>query len=206
MKAILFLNGKEPKLSQLTKQHLNQFSLRIATDGAYNYLKNNDIKIDIVIGDMDSVAQNAENEKPTFITITDQNTTDFEKALQYLIENNYNEVVVFGANGKHSDHFLGNLSAAIQFNDKLRITFIDKYFKYFFLTKNKPNIFDDVQGKIISLFPFHEAKNITTKGLEFPLQHEDLHIEHQIGIRNKAIENQIEITFTEGNLLIFIQQ
>ncbi len=206
MKALLFLNGKKPKFSYFTTDFFNTFSLRIATDGAYNYLKNSDIKIDIVIGDMDSVTQNAEKENPTFIRIADQNTTDFEKALQYLIENSYKEVAIFGANGKHSDHFLGNLSAAIQYKDNLKITFFDKHFRYFFLTKNQANIFDEVQGKIISLFPFHEAENITTKGLEFALQHEDLHIQKRIGIRNKAIQNQIEITFTAGNLLIFIQQ
>ncbi|MEJ6675688.1 MAG: thiamine diphosphokinase, partial [Polaribacter sp.] len=45
---------------------------------------------------------------------------------------------------------------------------------------------------------------VTTKGLQYPLNREDLVFGKRIGTRNKAIENQIEIHFKTGNLFVFV--
>ena len=80
--------------------------------------------------------------------------------------------------------------------------FFDNHGSYFLAAKKItiPNC----KHKTISLVPFPKAKEITTKGLQYSLNKEDLVFGKRIGTRNKAIENEVEINFKSGNLFIFI--
>ena len=66
-------------------------------------------------------------------------------------------------------------------------------------------IFPIEKNKIVSLFPFPLATEVYTKGLQYPLKGHKLDLNY-ISVRNKALEDQIEITFKKGALLIFIEQ
>ena len=114
----------------------------------------------------------------------------------------YKQVDVFGASGKQQDHFLGNLNAAYKFKESLTITFYDNYSTYSFISS--PFKINNILGKTISLFPFPEAKGIITKGLKYPLNNEDLNLLDRIGTRNIASENEIEITYVSGHLILFV--
>lgn len=195
----LFLNGMAPR----KLPNLKQFNKVYCTDGAYNYLKKNDVKVDVVSGDFDSIKPDEISSDTEVIITSDQNYTDFEKALNIIKERNFNEVHIYGSSGMEHDHFLGNLSTGLKFKDELTLIFFDDY-SYFFFADKKTNL-NNYQGRIISLYPFPLAKNITTSGLKYPLQNEDLNLAQRIGIRNEAISNEVSIEFTEGNLLIFIK-
>jgi thiamine pyrophosphokinase len=86
----------------------------------------------------------------------------------------------------------------------MKLCFYDNYGRYYFLHKLRQNRIESVLGKTISLIPIPEAKEISTTGLMFPLEKENLNFGKRIGTRNFAIESEIEIHFTEGDLLIFI--
>ena len=73
----------------------------------------------------------------------------------------------------------------------------------YFLAKNKTNITNCLQ-KTISLVPFSKTEGIETAGLEYPLNKETLLFGNRIGTRNKAVKNNVLITFKTGNLFIFI--
>jgi len=198
-KALLFLNGKIPKKNILP---ISKYQLIICTDGAYNSLKKTNIPIKIVIGDLDSLDSSVP-ENITLIKIEDQNTTDFDKALQYLVENNFSEVDILGGNGKESDHYLGNLSSALQFKNKIKICFYDKHYKSFFADNS--TIIHDILNKKVSLFPFPIAENVKTKGLKYCLFDEVLELGNRIGTRNIAIENSFHLQFSNGNILLFLE-
>lgn len=196
-KAFLLLNGEPPK--QLPD--LTNYYFICATDGAYQYLKKNNIKVDLLCGDFDSI-----DEIPTDIEVINtpnQDFTDFEKALKIVVEKGFTKVDVYGASAKEQDHFLGNLNSALVFKHQLIITFFDDYQRYF-LAKSKEKI-KLKKGSIVSLVPFPKAKNIITKGLQYPLHKEDLVLGKRIGTRNMSIANEIEISFESGELFIFIE-
>lgn len=195
-KAFLLLNGKAPN----KLPNLNSYDFICVTDGAYNHLLNLNIKPNLVCGDFDSITEIPKN--ITTIHTPNQNFTDFDKALQLIKNKGFKAVDIYGASGKEPDHFLGNIHTALQYKNNLNLTFFDNYGSYFFIenyfkTKN-------VLGKTVSLIPFFEAKNITTKGLQYSLKKEDLTFGKRIGTRNKATKDEIEISFSEGNLLVYI--
>ena len=201
-KALLFINGVPPENLPDT---IN-YSLIACSDGAFHYLKEKNFpleKLDFISGDFDSHSGKDEtiyHEK--FIFTPDQNKTDFEKSLEIIKERGYKEVDVYGGSGGEMDHFLGNLTVAFIFKDDLKITFFDDHSHYFFA----PNILvlNDVKNKLISLYPFPKAENITTKGLKWSLIKENLEITNRIGTRNFAQENSVTIEFDTGNLVVFI--
>lgn len=206
-KALLFINGDSPK----TIPNLSGYDLIACTDGAFHYLKQLKFhldKLDFISGDFDShkneeeIIQQAQNHQFEIIETPDQNKTDFHKALEIIIEKGFDNVDVYGGSGGEQDHFLGNLSVAFAFKDKVDLQFFDDHSSYYFIPK-KITI-SDVKGKMISLMPFPIAKNIETKGLKWPLYKEDLILGERIGTRNIAENKDVTIKYKQGDLLIFV--
>ena len=206
-KALLFINGDSPK----TIPNLSGYDLIACTDGAFHYLKELNFpleKLDFISGDFDShkieeeIIQQAQNHSFEIIETPDQNKTDFHKALELILEKSFENIDVYGGSGGEQDHFLGNLSVAYAFKDKLNLQFFDEYSSYYFIPKNFS--ISDVKGKMISLMPFPIAKNIETKGLKWPLNREDLMLGERIGTRNIAENKDVTIKYNQGDLLIFV--
>ena len=206
-KALLFINGDSPK----TIPNLSGYDLIACTDGAFHYLEQLKFpldKLDFISGDFDShkieeeIIQQAQNHSFEIIETPDQNKTDFHKALELILKKGFENIDVYGGSGGEQDHFLGNLSVAYAFKDKLNLQFFDEYSSYYFIPKNFS--ISDVKGKMISLMPFPIAKNIETKGLKWPLNQEDLILGERIGTRNIAENKDVTIKYKKGDLLIFV--
>lgn len=195
-KAFLLLNGETPKKIP----GLSNYDIICAADGAYKYLEKNNIIPDFIAGDLDSLKEIPKNIE--VIHTPNQDFTDFDKILNILFDKGYTQIDIYGASGKEQDHFLGNLHTAIQWKNKLNLTFFDEY-SYFFLADKSTEI-TNCKDKIVSLLPLPITKNITTKGLQYSLNNEDLQFGERIGTRNKAIKNEVSITFESGELFIFI--
>ncbi|PQJ75983.1 thiamine diphosphokinase [Polaribacter gangjinensis] len=195
-RVFLLLNGEVP----ISFPNIANYSLICATDNAYKELQKRNIKPDFISGDFDDDFQIPKDIE--VIRTPNQDFTDFDKILQILVDKGYKNIDVYGASGKEQDHFLGNLHTAICFKNRLEITFFDNYGTYF-LAKKNTNITNCLH-KIISLVPLPKATNICTSGLQYPLHNEDLLFGKRIGTRNKAIENEVSISFEEGELVVFI--
>lgn len=202
LKALLFINGTPPKNLPKT----GGYDVVACTDGAFHYLKENNFSLEIldfISGDFDSHTGSDENiyhEK--FIFTPDQEFTDFQKALDILKNKGVKKVDVYGGSGGEQDHFLGNLHVAFLFRDELEITFFDEVSTYFFIPKKFE--ISNVEGKMISLLPFPKVENLVTDGLNWELRNEELDLTKRVGTRNFAKENAVKISYTKGDLLIFI--
>ncbi len=201
--AILFLNGTvdlEFCANYISENHSNLPV--VCADGSFNKIqksKNLYPKIIKVIGDFDSIVC---PEGELFEIDHNQNTTDFEKCLDYLIKNEYEEVFVFGVSEGEMDHFIGNMSTALKYNEKIEIEFIDKYSRYFFIAKNFS--VDGVIGKMFSVMPFGIVENIHYNGLKYPFDGQNMALGAMIGTRNYAVEDTVTISYARGNILLFI--
>lgn len=197
-KAVLFINGCPPQ----DFPNIITYSLVGCTDGAFHYLNKYQSMLDFIIGDLDSINKIIINNSSKFLIREDQNKTDFEKALEYLLERNIEQVDVFGATGLEQDHFLGNISVAMKFFKKIHITFFDSFGSFFFVKKQSQHKVR--KGANISLIPIKKVKKIITTGLMYQLNSSNLEFGNLIGIRNQSIEENINISFKKGKLLLFI--
>ena len=202
--ALLFINGTPPKNLPNTEG----YAIIACTDGAFHYLKEKNFsleKLDFISGDFDSHSgfdENIYHEK--FIFTPDQNFTDFQKALDILKNKDVKKVDVYGGSGGEQDHFLGNLHVAFLFKDLMEITFYDEFSSYFFIPKDF--VINNVEGKMVSLLPFPKVENLVTDGLNWELKNEDLEITKRIGTRNFATKSTVKISYSDGDLLVFIGQ
>ena len=202
--ALLFINGTPPRNLPNTEG----YAIIACNDGASHYLKEKNFsleKLDFISGDFDShsgIDENIYHEK--FIFTPDQNFTDFQKALDILKNKDVKKVDVYGGSGGEQDHFLGNLHVAFLFKDLMEITFYDEFSSYFFIPKDFE--INNVEGKMVSLLPFPKVENLVTDGLNWELKNEDLEITKRIGTRNFATKSTVKISYSDGDLLVFIGQ
>ncbi len=201
-KAILFINGVPPEKLPETEN----YSLIACSDGAFNYLKEKEFpldKLDFISGDFDSHKGSDDDiYSQKFIYTPDQDKTDFEKSVEIIGQKGICSIDVYGGSGGEMDHFLGNLTVALRFKNRMQITFYDEFSMYFFAPSHL--VLKNVQGKMISLFPFPLAESVSTEGLNWSLNKEDLAITGRIGTRNFASEDQVIINFEKGDLVVFV--
>ena len=201
-KTLLFINGDAPK----TLPDLDVYTMIACTDGAFHYLQ--DLKfpmenLDFISGDFDSHSGSDENlYDDKFIYTPDQEKTDFHKALEIIAEKGFKNIDVLGGSGGEQDHFLGNLTVAYSFKENLNIKFDDEFSEYFFIPKSVT--LKNIKNKLVSLYPFPTAENVSTKGLNWPLANENLSITSRIGTRNFAVEDDVLIEYAKGDLLVFL--
>ncbi|AFJ90482.1 thiamine diphosphokinase [Blattabacterium sp. (Blaberus giganteus)] len=199
----LFLNGETPPFLE---KKFSFYKKIFAVDGAFYYLNRYGISVDYVIGDFDSLSISKKDVplETLLLKTYDQRYTDFDKALNIIYHKGFLNINVWGASGMEQDHFLGNLSTALKYKKKLSIIFHDKHHFYFF--SDKKTSFYHKKNKKVSLFPFPKVEGLYTYGLKYSIKKGLLKIGKNIGIRNEAYSQRIEINYKKGELLIFIER
>ncbi len=204
MRAAIFLNGTEPS-SKLTKRLLGDRCHIIAADGGANYLHKKRIVPDVIIGDMDSVnmktAEHFKRSGVSFIRINEQETTDFEKSLNYCRSEGFENVAVLGAASERPDHTMNNFSVMKRFSKFLDVRMFSEEFEIFFADKNTE--FSYRRNETLSMMAMPKATGIVTRGLKYPLNNETLEFGKREGSLNESVSESISINYKSGSLLIF---
>ena len=202
--ALIIANGASCS-EELLGQLLEWSPLVVVLDSAIERVLNLGIKIDVLIGDFDNNFDPyyyAEQQFPMeVIHVADQDSTDLEKAFNYLIERKIYAANVVWATGKRADHTITNMTNIVRYKDKMKIVLYDDYSKIFRL----PNHYKKWYPKdtIISLIPIGTVEGITTQNLRYPLANETLTLGYRTGSSNTVNEDGIvEITYEGGDLLM----
>lgn len=202
--ALIIANGAscEP---ELLGQLLEWSPLVVVLDSAIERVMHLDIKIDVLLGDFDRDFDPEiykTKQYPLEIVHTpDQNKTDLEKALDYLIERKIPSVNIVWATGKRADHTITNLTNIVRYRDLIKIVILDDHSKIFLL----PNKFEKwyTAGTPISLIPIGVVKGIQSQNLVYPLANDTLTIGYRTGSSNAvASDGLVTIEHSEGDLLL----
>ena len=114
-KCIILANGKPPRKNIIMYFRKNGYNKLICADGGANSALKMNLIPDVIIGDMDSISNDAIRKfrkTSRFISIKRQNDTDVEKCLKYIIKNGYTDVLLTGVTGSQLDHTICNELAA----------------------------------------------------------------------------------------------
>jgi len=203
-RAIIFLNGKLPEEKLMSKYKVSQF-YKICADGAANSLIKTNISPDIILGDLDSITKDVsnyyKNKGIEILKISEQETTDFEKSLNYGISEGFSDFIIFGAISERPDHTFNNFSVAKRYYDSIKLLFIDTTFEIEFITGKIK--FDYRKNHTVSLLPFPLAEKVKTTGLKYKLNYEDLELGVREGTLNVSSAKKVSIEFNSGDLLLF---
>ncbi len=204
MQALIFLNGRLPS-TKIIKKFIHKNTLIIAADGGVNRIKKIKVPVQFIIGDMDSISARSlkyfKSKKTEFVIIKEQETTDFEKTLNFCLKKKIKDVTVFGATGMRPDHTLNNYSILKRYYKKINVVMVTDEFDIFYLPKRFS--FNYKSDETVSLMAMPIAEGIKTKGLMYPLNNETLKFGKREGTLNKSTSDKVIISFKTGDLLIF---
>ncbi|MBB1139873.1 thiamine diphosphokinase [Myroides sp. WP-1] len=202
--ALIIANGAACS-QDLLDQLLEWSPFIVVLDEAIERVIALNIKVDVLIGDFDrnfDPTPYLEQQYPLEIVhSTDQETTDLEKALNFLLEKGIKAANVLWATGKRADHTFTNITTLIKYRDTMKIVILDDYSKIFRLPSTYKKWY--TKDTILSLIPVGQANGITTTNLKYPLNQEDLILGIRTGSSNSVVEDGIvSITYESGDLLL----
>ncbi len=206
--ALIIANGASCKF-ELLQQLLGWSPFVVVLDGAIRRVSDLGIKVDVLLGDFDEdEIETGQIEKDQFpieiIHTPDQNKTDLEKGIEFLIERGFPAVNIVWATGQRMDHSLANVFNLIKYKDQIKLVMFDDNSKIIPLNA-LPQTFEKwyEAGSVISLIPLPSAKGIYTTNLKYNLKDGILEIGVQLGNSNEAETSGIvSLSYETGELLL----
>lgn len=202
--ALLIANG-EACTYELLGQLLEWSPTVIVLDGAANRVMDLGVKMDIILGDFDSLKGKEKilerYQDVKFIHTPDQNKTDLDKGIEYLIKEGFPAVNIVWATGLRADHTITNLTNIVKYKNEIDIVMFNDNSKIFPLGSTFKKCYP--QGTPISIIPIGKSTGITTSGLKYNLDNDYLELGSRTGSSNETkADGFIEITHQQGHLLL----
>jgi len=203
-KALLICNGETT--ARWLRPLIKETNFILAADGGANKALAAGIVPDAVIGDLDSVSPRTRRflKDVPFIHVKRQDNTDLEKALDWLVKQNFTDCMIVGATGGRLDFTLGNILAALPYVTQINIEFLGPTWRLIPLVHTYR--FYARKGARCSLIPLTPCQSVTLTGVKYRVTNENWDARH-IG---RTLSNQItaaksEIRFSEGTMLLYIE-
>jgi thiamine pyrophosphokinase len=178
--------------------------------GVFNLLKR-EIKPAICFGDFDSVS----SEELIYIKSRveelkqyqpEKNETDMELALNWALEQNPEEIRMFGATGGRLDHLFANVQLLIDpllKGKHANIYLIDRYNCMNLKGPGSYTLHKKAVEKYISFVPVTlNVRDLTLEGFKYPLKNRHISIGSTLCISNELISDDGTFSFSEGILIV----
>lgn len=168
----------------------------IAVDGGYERAVAAGLKVEIAIGDFDSLGYIPECEK---ITLTpEKDETDMAVALQYAVDHGADRIYICGALGGRLDHTIANIQNLTRFCDRAHLTIVSDDCMVD-VVRNGSRSFG--RCKYLSVFAVGTARGVNLIGTKYTLENAVLTDNFPLGVSN-AVENFATVSVTDGTLIV----
>lgn len=203
--ALIVLNGEiEPGLPYVKRE---DYELVIAVDGAVNTLLDNGWTPEVLLGDFDSVSDEAlERARDAGVRIVhtpDQNFTDFEKALQLQEIEGVTSIDLLGYSGRRLDHTLGSLYAATRMTNRFQFRLIDAAGIGYLVPEGELFLLKDQVENVCSVLGLIPSI-ISLDGFQWPLQDAEIGGLHEQSISNVIVSEFAQVEVAEGAVLVYL--
>ncbi len=207
MKVLLVLAGEPPDES-LLDWRAEDADFVIAVDGGMNALIHAGIQPDLLVGDFDSFDPSSSGSVSCEVVREEgQDSTDLEKALRHLPGDEApDEIVLLGATGGRSDHFLTNLLVASTLPERTKVALdaTDEIIRRATPVCSVSLI--GMSGQTVSLLPLARCDGVTTKGLRWELADAAMGQGVLLGQSNEAVSEDVSVSLRTGNLFVITQK
>lgn len=206
MNVAIVSGGKAPS-EKLIREYLNKVDFIIAADKGSECLYNYGIKADLLVGDFDSANKEIlDIIKGQIAEVLEfppeKDYTDTEIAIMEAIKRGAKNIYLFGATGSRIDHMLGNIGLLLTTKKKgVYLELIDDNNRIY-LGHTGMKIFGEYGENIGFHALSDKVKNLKITGAKYSLDGYDMGLLDPRAICNEFIDNPIEISYDEGELLI----
>ncbi len=199
--AVVCLDGTIPERELF--QRVQHCPIVAADGAAIQLFRAYGLRADVIIGDLDAFWRAPEArmlQSVRLVQILEQETNDFEKALQFCHQQGWRHLLVVGFQGREPDHTLINWSVALRHARQLELCFYDSG-RYGVLLWESVELALEV-GEILSLVP-QPAASVRTHGLVWELTDEHLQWGVRESARNMVRATPVRIELSEGAVALF---
>ncbi len=207
-RAVVLCDGPPPP-EGLLEYWLDGAGTFICADGAGHPFSELPRQPDLVIGDMDSLRGRLLDGRdgPRFLRDPDQTTTDSEKALIYLADEGYDEVILLGGVGWRLDHTVYNCFLLEKFAPRLRICLAGYNSGVVRLGAQDVAVWNLPEGTAFSLLPlFGPVGGVNLKGSLFDLDEARLQAGGFSTISNEVADPPLRLQLESGSLLVTVER
>lgn len=209
MKICILLNGEIKDYEYINKIILNNnYDYIIGSDGGANHAYKMNIVPDYIIGDLDSINNNIidyyKNKNVKFEKFpTKKDETDTELCIELSKKLQAKEIHLIGALGGRIDHTIANINLLYYIRKRgIKPKIISDKEEIYIAMCEEVNVYGEV-GNTISIIPIKsDAKGISLKNLEYPLDNYNMEFSSPLGISNVMIDTYCSVKVNEGTLII----
>ena len=158
-------------------------------------------KPDLIIGDLDSLS--SENKKifsNIILKVTDQQSNDLTKAVNFAISKNTHKIILLGASGGREDHAIANFSLFFEYAKKIDLKIYTDHGKIS-VVKSGQKIKSFI-GEKISFFTENSTVVLNCIDLKWPLVNKSFDSFWQ-GSLNESLSDELVVEFKNGVCLVF---
>jgi thiamine pyrophosphokinase len=185
------------------RENLIGVDILIAADGGAEICREFGIEPHYIVGDLDSVTDDtlAFFQNTKIMQISDQDSTDLEKSLNFAIQLNPKTIRVFCASGNRSDHLLSNFFTFVNYKYRSILEVFDDFGVMKVLHPGEHHIKGN-PGDTISVFSFSAIQNLRFINFQYTPQKSNFD-KTFCSISNVMITDNGIISFESGTLLIY---
>jgi len=201
--AVVCLDGTIPEREVF--QRVQRCPVVAADGAAVQLFRHYGLRADVIIGDLDAFWRAPEAQwlqTECLVQIAEQETNDFEKALQFCHQQGWRRLLVVGFQGREPDHTLINWSVALRCGRELELCFYDSGRYGILLWESVEPVLE--VGEVLSLVP-QPAARVRTHGLVWELADELLQWGVRESARNVVRSVPVRIELSEGAVALFCQ-
>lgn len=196
-------DGRPIPLKQLSKLRKGRFV--VALDGAAERCKKENWCPDLILGDFDQISavtlEFFRRKNIPILKVLDQNFTDSEKGLQWLIKNKFLDICFIQAWGERIDHSLANLSFLKKFSTPtLKIEIHTAQSRILYL-QNTKFISNGKAQRGFGIMPFPKCK-VWSSGLEFEMQGKNLRLGKNASSSNRTLRKKVALRIQGAALVM----
>ena len=176
----------------------------ICADAGYLYARNEGIKVDLLIGDFDSLDEESVLDDIEIIRLSvEKDDTDTLYSLKYGLEIGYDDFVIIGGLGGRIDHTISNFqSMSLLCELGKKVTMLDDK-HYVTMIKDSNASIEGKEGSILSVFAFSDTCiGVNIEGAKYGIKDFKLTNSFPIGVSNEIDSKRVNISCEKGTLLI----
>lgn len=166
---LLLLNGEVADRG-LARRLARRCALLVCADGGARHARSLGFVPDVVVGDMDSLPRPLPRAwaRTAFCCDFDEDSSDFEKALDFAARAGCRRLYVAGLFGGRLDHALVNLALARRSGERMRVVLADRGLA----TLLGPGRYrlGCRRGELLSLLASTETAKVSISGVRYPLR------------------------------------
>ncbi len=210
--ALVIANGEIENYDRLgDKLKDYEFNYVICCDGGVRHLKKLGVKPNFIIGDFDSANKNIVEEYSNQnceieVFNVEKDYTDGELGINKAIDLKCEEIIFIGATGCRMDHTLANINLGmLALSNDCNLIVIDEY-NIIYTIKDRVRITNKIDSNcsIVPITPV--AYGVSTTGLKYPLNKEDVYLGHTRTISNLIIDDVADISIERGIVNVILSE